>query len=65
MMENVKIWIGLINKKIDNDNAASFLLGQPDLLMFVFTRLSFLFLKIEHLTLRVGTCSETGPIKPN
>lgn len=38
-MENVKNWIGLINKKFDNDNdnAASFLLGQPDLLMFVFT----------------------------
>ena len=37
MMENVKIWIGLINKKVDDDNAASFLLGQADLLMFVFT----------------------------
>lgn len=36
-MENVKIWIGLINKKVDDDNAASFLLGQADLLMFVFT----------------------------
>lgn len=27
MMENVKIWIGLINKKIDDDNVVRFLLG--------------------------------------
>ena len=57
MMENVKIWIGLINKKIDNDNAASFLLGQPDLLIFVFTHTPFFFCFSKlNITPKLSTC---------